>query len=67
MKHFDRVRTIDIRPEDTAEQEAADDDSHKESDWFDHTSISPHIFKAQKDAQDEITRRRESKKRVKRE
>ena len=67
MKHFDHVRTIYLRPEDRAEQEAVDDDSHKESDWFDRTSISPNVFKAQKDAQDEINCRRESTKRAKRE
>ena len=48
MKHFDRVRTIDIRPEDRAEQEAADDNSHKESDWFDCTSINLHVLKRRK-------------------
>jgi len=44
MKKFDHVRTIDLRLEDRAEREAANDDSHKESYWFDRKSINPYVF-----------------------
>jgi len=66
QSHRDHVRTADLRLGDRAERELADDDSMKESDWFDRTSIKPKVFKEQKDAENELKERRENKKRVKR-
>lgn len=64
--HQDRVRTADLNPGDRAERDLADDDSHKESDWLDRTSIDPNKFKAQKEAEEEVADRREFYKRAKR-
>ena len=35
QNHYDCVRTVDLRLNDRAEREMADDDSMKKSDWFD--------------------------------
>ena len=57
QSHRDRVRTADLRLDDRAKRELADDDSMKESDWFDRTSINPKVFRSQKDAEYELKER----------
>ena len=64
--HLDRVRTADLRPEDRAERELVDDDSHKPSDWRDRTSINPQLYRAHREAEQADKERREANKRAKR-
>ena len=59
----DRVRTVDLKESDRAEWELCDDDLHKESDWYDRTSINPMIWTAQKQAEAKMASRRGSKNR----
>ena len=55
----DRIRTADLTPADKADREIADDDSMKESDWFDRTSINPFMWRAQKNAEKELRKKRD--------
>ena len=64
MAHLD-LRTADLTEADRAERELCDDDSHKESDWYDRTSINPAIWNAQKEAEADMADRRQSNKRAK--
>ena len=66
QSHRNHMRTADLWLDDKAKRELADDNSMKESNWFDRTSINPKVFKEQKDAENELKEYREYKKRVKR-
>ena len=65
QSHRDCVRTTDHRLDDRAKRELADDDSMKESDWFDRNSINPKVFREQKDTENELKERLEYNKRAK--
>ena len=63
--HRDRVRTADCTNLDKLEREHNDDDSHKESDWHDRTSIKPSEFWAQKKLERDLQKKRDEDKKTK--